>query len=367
MKPTIALIHYWLVSIRGGEKVLKEVAEMFPEAIIHTHVRRRGVTQRLLPGREVRTTWVGRIPGAARFHPALLPLMALANETIPTQGVDLLLSFESGPAKGIIRPSGAFHACYCHTPMRYIWDLKDDYRLRIPWPLRPLWDLQATALRAWDRSSAQEVDLFMANSLNVQNRIWAHYRRESVVVYPPIDTDFFTPDPQVTREGYFVYVGQLSSYKRPYDLLSLVSSGFSPLKVVGTGAGRRRLIRAARGLPIEFLGRLEDEEVRRLLRGARGLLFPGEEDFGMVPVEAMACGTPVIALDAGGAQETVVPGVTGIRYREGEFDAAFGQFREMEPGFSTVEIRGNAEAFGRERFRREFLEIVARESGLELS
>ena len=366
MKPTVALIHYWLVSIRGGEKVLKEVAELFPEAVIHTHVRRRSVTRQLLPGRDVRTTWVGRIPGAARLYPAFLPLMALANETIPTQGVDLLLSFESGPAKGVIRPAGGFHACYCHTPMRYLWDLKDDYRRRIRWPLRSLWDIQSTALRVWDRSTAHEVDLFMANSINIQKRIWAHYRRESVVVYPPVDTDFFALDPEVPREAYFVYVGQLSAYKRPHDLMSLVSSGFSPLKVVGTGAGARRLIRAARGLPIEFLGRVEDEELRRLLQGARGLLFPGEEDFGMVPVEAMACGTPVIALDAGGAKETVVPGVTGTRYHEAGLDAAFGQFREMEPGFIEADIRAHADAFGRDRFRREFLETVSRESGLDL-
>ena len=367
MTPTVALIHYWLISIRGGEKVLKEVAGMFPSAAIHTHVCKPGVLDRLLPGRKVDPTWVNRIPGASRIYPALLPLMALANETIPTQGIDLLLSFESGPAKGIVRPAGAFHACYCHTPMRYIWDLKDDYRRQIPWLLRPLWDLQAATLRSWDRSTAQGVDLFMANSVNVRKRIWAHYRRESVVVYPPVNTDFFVPDPDVPREGHFVYVGQLSSYKRPHDLLSLVASGFSPLKVVGTGASAKRLVRAARGLPIEFLGRVDDDEVRRLLQGARGLLFPGEEDFGMVPVEAMACGTPVIALDAGGAKETVVGGVTGTRYQEGEFDAAFSQFREVEPGLSEADIRGRAEAFGRARFRSEFLEIVARESGLDLS
>jgi glycosyltransferase involved in cell wall biosynthesis len=365
--PNVALIHYWLISIRGGEKVLKEVADMFPSATIHTHVCKQSVLDQLLPGRRVDPTWVNRIPGASRIYPALLPLMALATETIPTQGVDLLLSFESGPAKGVVRPSGAFHACYCHTPMRYIWDLKDDYRRRIPWPIRPLWDLQATALRAWDRSTANEVDLFMANSMNVQKRIWAHYRRESVVVYPPVDTDFFVPDPEVPRDEYFVYLGQLSAYKRPHDLLSLVSAGFSPLKIIGSGAGKKRLAHAARGLPIEFLGRVDDEVVRRLLQGARGLLFPGEEDFGMVPVEAMACGTPVIALDAGGATETVAPGVTGIRYQEGKFDEAYGQFCEMEADLNESDIRGHAEAFGRQRFRREFLEIVTRESGLDLS
>mgnify|MGYP000028718686 FL=1 len=367
MKHTVSLIHYWLISIRGGEKVLKEVAEIFPSAKIHTHVCKRRVLEKLLPGREVDTTWVNRIPNASRIYPALLPLMALANKTIPTRGIDLLLSFESGPAKGIVRPSGAFHACYCHTPMRYIWDLRDHYRRQLPRPLRPLWDIQARALRAWDQSTVQGVDLFMANSINVQKRIWANYRRESIVVYPPVHTDFFVPDPEVPREDYFVYVGQLSSYKRPYDLLSLVSSGFCPLKVAGTGAGMSRLVRAARGLPIEFLGRVDDEEVRRLLQGARGLLFPGEEDFGMVPVEAMACGTPVIALDAGGAMETVIPGLTGTRYRTGNFDDAFGQFLEMEPGFQEREIRKSTERFARDRFRNEFLETVARESGLDLS
>jgi glycosyltransferase involved in cell wall biosynthesis len=365
--PNVALIHYWLISIRGGEKVLKEVADMFPSATIHTHVCKQSVLDQLLPGRSVDPTWVNRIPGASRIYPALLPLMALATETIPTQGVDLLLSFESGPAKGVVRPSGAFHACYCHTPMRYIWDLKDDYRRRIPWPIRPLWDLQATALRAWDRSTVQGVDLFMANSINVQKRIWANYHRESIVVYPPVHTDFFVLDPEIPREDYFVYVGHLSSYKRPYDLLSLASSGFFPLKVAGTGAGMSRLVRAAQGLPIEFLGRVDDEEVRRLLQGARGLLFPGEEDFGMVPVEAMACGTPVIALDAGGAMETVIPGFTGTRYRTGEFDDAFGQFLEMEPDFQESEIRKSAERFGRDRFRNEFLGTITRESGLDLS
>ena len=367
MKPTVALIHYWLISIRGGEKVLKEVADIFPSATIHTHVCKSKVLDRLIPGREVHTTWVNRIPGASRIYPALLPFMAWATETIRTQGTDLLVSFESGPAKGIVRPAGAFHACYCHTPMRYIWDLKDDYRHRIPAPLRPLWDLQASALRAWDRSTANEVDLFIANSSNVQKRIWAHYRRDSTVVYPPIDTDFFTLDPQAPREEYFVYVGELSSYKRPDDLLALVSAGFSPLKVIGTGPGGKSLARNSKGLPIEFLGRVEDQQLREVLQKARGLLFPGEEDFGMVPVEAMACGTPVIALDAGGAKETVIPGLTGTRYSQGQFDSAFRQFCEMESDFEEGEIRKSAERFGRERFRSEFLEIVSQESGLDFS
>ena len=362
----MALIHYWLVSIRGGEKVLREVADLFPDAPIYTHVCVPQVRDELLPGRLVRTTWVNRVPKASRIYPALLPLMALALKSIPTHAFDLLVSFESGPAKGVACPAGAFHVCYCHTPMRYIWDLADEYRRRVPTLLRPLFDLQGMALRAWDRSTARGVDLFLANSRNVRDRIWAHYRRESEVVYPPVDTDFFVLDPLRAREGYFVYVGQLISYKRPQDLVALASAGFAPLKVIGAGQAAKRLQRAARGHPIEFLGRVDDHELRRLLQGARGLLFPGCEDFGMVPVEAMACGTPVIALDAGGARETVVPGRTGTRYDEGQFDTAFAAFSEMESDFDAVQIRAHAEQFGRERFRKEFSTILATESGMEI-
>lgn len=207
----------------------------------------------------------------------------------------------------------------------------------------------------------------MANSRNVQARIWAHYGRESVVIHPPVDTQFFRLDPHRARESYFLYVGQLTSYKRPEDLVALARAGFTPLKVVGTGGAARRVQRSAQGYPIEFLGRVDDHQLRWLLQGARGLLFPGLEDFGMVPVEAMACGTPVVALDEGGARETVVPGMTGTRYGEGQFDTAFGVFCEMESDFDANQIRAHAEQFGRERFRSEFSTVLTAESGLDIA
>jgi len=167
MSPRVALIHYWLVTIQGGERVLKEVADFFPDASVFTHACVPEVGERLLPGHVITPTWVNRFPKASTAYPALLPLMALALKSIPTSRFDLLVSFESGPAKGVTSPPGTFHACYCHTPMRYIWDLKDEYRHRVPSVLRPLFDLWGMALRSWDRSTARGVDLFVANSRNV--------------------------------------------------------------------------------------------------------------------------------------------------------------------------------------------------------
>lgn len=353
------LIHYWLVSTRGGEAVLAEVARLFPNADILTHVRDKAITREVLgETRPVRTTWVGKLPGVTHYYKSLLSLMMLALEQEDLSSYDLIVSFESGPSRQIVRPARAVHVCYCHTPMRYVWDMRTEYRKRLPFLARLLWDCQLSWLRQHDIASLPEVDGFIANSRNVQERIWKHYRREARVVYPPVDVSFFNGFMSRSRQDYFVYVGQLDDYKRPHELLQLYDAGLRPIRVVGAGP-RARQMRARVGLrDIQFLGRLDREAMATVMGSSRALLFPGDEDFGIVPVEALATGTPVVGLRKGGILETVVDGVSGVLYDEGGWEVAARRFLELEGYFEHSALQQRAARFSRERFQQEFVETL---------
>ncbi len=297
-----AIVHYWLLHRRGGEKVLDALCRLLPEADIFTlfadpaafsgEVRRHRVTASFLnPLR--------------RAHRSLLPLMPLALENFDLREYDLVVSSESGPAKGVITHSRAEHVCYCHTPMRYLWDLYPAYRCE--W-VRSRWKRAAMAplanyLRLWDYASAARVDRFVANSENVRQRIWKTYRRESEVVYPPVDVAAFYHHP---AEDYFLVVSELVAYKRVDTAVSAFSRSGRKLKIAGDGPEYRRLRAGAAG-NVEFLGRVSDADLRELYARSRAFLLPGEEDFGIAAVEALASGKPVIALGRGGVLETAPP------------------------------------------------------------
>ncbi len=348
----VAIVHYWLVGMRGGEKVLEELCLLYPQADIFTHVHDPARTSAVINAHRVTTTFIARLPFARRLYQRYLPLMPLALEELDLTGYDLVISSEAGPAKGVITHPDAMHVCYCHSPMRYLWDQYHTYRGRAGRLTRLVMSLTMPALRAWDVASAARVDHFVANSRFIARRIAKAYRRDSTVIYPPVDLDAFAIAPAPTREAYLA-IGQLVSYKR-FDLAVAACTALGRrLIVVGTGVDEARL-KAMAGPTIEFKGWASKDELREITADCRALLFPGEEDFGIVPLEAMASGRPVIAYGSGGALDTVVPGETGVFFTTQSTEAlsdAIRSFEAIEAGFDPERIRRHASGFGREVFR----------------
>ena len=348
----VAIVHYWLVGMRGGEKVLEELCLLYPQADIFTHVYDPARTSDLINSHKVRTTFIARLPFARKLYQRYLPLMPAALGELDLTGYDLVISSESGPAKGVVVHPDAVHVCYCHTPMRYLWDHYHVYRANAGRLTRFLMTLIVPPLRAWDVASAAHVDRFVANSRFVARRIAKAYRRDSTVVFPPVDTDAFAAVPAPTRDFYLV-AGQLVPYKRADLAVEACTRLGRRLVVVGTGSEAARLQSMA-GPTVEFRGWTPDDELRALYANCRALLFPGEEDFGIVPLEVMASGRPVIAYGSGGALDTVVAGDTGLFFDDPTAEslaAAVVAFERREDAFDPVGIRRHAEGFDRRVFR----------------
>jgi glycosyltransferase involved in cell wall biosynthesis len=298
--------------MRGGEKVLECLCRLFPDADILTLLAVPGSTSSTIASHRIRTSFVQHLPRAGRFYRHYLPIFPTAIECLDLDDADVVISTSHCAAKSVVPNGRAFHLCYCHSPMRYAWDQFDAYfgpeRLGIVGSAlaRPVmrW------LAHWDRATANRVDAFVANSRFVAGRIGRYYNREASVLHPPVDTRFFTPGDTPPRP-YFLVVSALVPYKRIDVAIRAALRLGVHLKIVGTGPDRARL-QAIAGPSIEFLGSLDPVSLREEYQGAQALVLPAEEDFGIAPVEAMACGRPVIALGRGGAVETVVPGVTGL-------------------------------------------------------
>lgn len=303
----VALVHDWLTGRRGGEKCLEVLCHAFPQAVVHTLIHRQGALGEPIESMAIRTSPLQRLPGIHRHYRKLLPLMPLAARTWNPGDVDLVVSLSHCVAKAIRVPQGVPHVCYCFTPMRYAWDGRDAYL--DGWSGRPFtrtlagWTLDR--LRAWDRATAARVTHFIAISQTIRDRIRNCYHRDSVVIPPPVDTNFYQPAP-VPREPFYLCLSALVPYKRIDHAVRACSISHRPLVVIGEGPDRPRLQSLA-GPSVRFLGWQPDDVVRDHLRRCRALLFPGIEDFGIVPAEALACETPVIALGLGGASETVAP------------------------------------------------------------
>ncbi len=325
----VAIIHYWLVGMRGGEKVLEALGRLYPEADIFTHVVVPEILSEGLRRHTIHTSFIAKLPRAPRMYKSYLPLMPLALEQLDLSGYDLILSSESGPAKGIIPPEGAVHICYCHSPMRYIWNMYHEYRRGAGRVAKLAMPLMTHYLRTWDESSAARVDRFVANSGTVAARIRRYYRRDASVVFPPVDVDAFAPVPPEEVGDYYLMVGELVRYKRPDIAVRAFNATGRRLVVIGGGEMLAEL-RALAGPTVEILGSQPFAQLRHHYARARGLIFPGEEDFGIVPVEAMASGRPVIAYGRGGATETVVDGLTGVFFDEQSEEALIDAIARLE-------------------------------------
>ena len=350
-----AIVHYWLLNRRGGEKVLDGLCRLLPGADIFTLFCDPCTLSPVVGMHRITTSFLNPL---RRWHRSLLPLMPVALENFDLRGYDLIVSSESGPAKGVVTSSHTVHVCYCHTPMRYLWDLYPAYRnewTKSRWK-RAVMSPVANYLRLWDYASAARVDRFVANSSNVQRRIRKTYRRDSEVIYPPVDVDSFYSKPS---DGYFLTVGELVPYKRVDSAVQWATHMGRPLRVAGAGPEYTRL-RAMAGPTVEFLGKVSDPELRELYARCRAFLLPGEEDFGMTPVEALASGKPVIALGCGGALETV-PRFGGVFYEEPSVDqieAAARALEAMEPAIRPAELREHARQFGPDQFQRRMRRVL---------
>ena len=301
----VALVHDWLTGMRGGEKCLEVLCQAFPSATLHTLIYHRGMLSPAIEAMEVRTTLMQRVPGVFRHYRLMLPVMPLAARSWKTGDVDLVVSFSHCVAKAVRPPAGVPHVCYCFTPMRYAWEGRQAYLDSWPGhsPRRALTGLVLDRLQTWDRATAGRVTHFVALSETVRARIARCYGRDSRVIPPPVDTEFYAPI-AAPRDGPYLCVSALVPYKKIAHAVAACSASARPLVIIGEGPERARLQRAA-GPTVRFLGWQPDEVIRDHYRRCRALLFPGEEDFGIVPAEALACGAPVIALGRGGAAETV--------------------------------------------------------------
>jgi len=355
-----AFIHYWLVNYRGGEKVLAQLAGLFPDADLFTHVYDREKMPPEINRLNVRTTFISRLPLAAKLYRSYLPLMPAALRRINLKKYDLIISFESGPAKGILKPKGAVHVCYCFTPMRYLWDMADTYYQRASALKKIGMRCLLPILRRWDRWSASQVDFFLADSRFIADRIRRIYGRESTVIYPPVEVERFAGLSRDPRD-FYLFFGQLTAYKRADLAVEAFRLSGKKLVVAGAGEELKKLETRNSELGtrnISFLGRVSDEKLNELYSQAKALIFPGIEDFGIVPVEAQAAGCPVIAFRAGGALETVKENETGLFFDEPAADSlasAVNRFEQMR--FDPSVCRANAGRFSAERFRTEFVDV----------
>ncbi len=355
----VALVHDWLTGMRGGEKVLAELIRIFPTAEVFTLFWRRGSVAPEIEARIRGTSFLDRMPHAARAYRCFLPLFPVAIRSLRLPPCDLVISSSHAVAKGVRIPPSAIHVSYVHTPMRYVWETADDYfrfgrgrRWR-----RAALSLIRPYLRWFDRRTAAGVDLFVANSENVRRRIWRIYGRDACVVPPPVNTDFFTPD-DAPPDEFYVVVSSLEPYKRVDLAVRAFSGGARRLIVAGKGTLEGDLRRLARP-PVEFAGEVSDRELRRLYRRSRALIFPAREDFGVVPVEAQACGRPVVCYGEGGALETVVDGQTGIHFRPQTEEALLDAVTRLERhSWDTAAIRLRSLKFSREEFRRRMAGVL---------
>jgi len=353
----VALVHDWLTGRRGGELVLAQLVRLFPDAEIFTLIHVPGSVGPDVESRPIHTSPLQRLPGIARRYRSALPLMPAALGSLDLRGFDLVLSSSHCVAKGARVPPGTPHLAYVHSPMRYMWDQFDAYfgPGRASLPVRLAAAAARPALQAWDRRTAAGPDALVANSHHVAARIARFWGRRAEVVHPPVELGRFSvqsPARAGAPGGYFLWLGALAPYKRLDVALEAFRRTGYPLWIAGDGQDRR-LLRS--GLPpnVRWLGKVADAEVPELYRGARALVFPGEEDFGIAPLEALASGRPVIALSRGGAVETLTP-ETGLFFDEpapGSLIAALGRFEGFERGFDPRRARARAEEFSEERFR----------------
>jgi glycosyltransferase involved in cell wall biosynthesis len=357
--PRVVLVHDWLTGMRGGEKCLEVVCRRWPKSHLYTLLHRPGSVSKAIEALDLKPSLLQHLPQVHRYYRYLLPILPAIVETWRLPACDLVVSFSHCVAKSAKPPRGAPHVCLCFTPMRYAWHMREAYFGREMGIKARALEHILGVLREWDRRTAARVTHFIAISRTVQKRIVECYGRPSTVIYPPVDTDFYCPAP-VPREDYLLAVSAFAPYKRLDQAIEACNRLRQRLVIIGSGQDEKRL-RALAGPTIHFLGWQSDTAIRDHMRRCRALIFPGEEDFGIVPVEANSCGTPVIAFGRGGATETVVPPTgreppTGVWIQEQNLDSLVDAIHELESrvgDFSPAWLHSHAQRFSGSRFSRE--------------
>jgi glycosyltransferase involved in cell wall biosynthesis len=347
--------------MRGGEKMLESLLEIFPDADIFTHVYNPKNISSAIKAHNIYTSYINKLPFAKKHYKMYLPLMPNALLDFDLQKYDLVISSEAGPAKGVISNPNAFHICYCHTPMRYVWDMYHQYQSEQNFFVRFAMKMFAPKLRVWDITSANMVDKFITNSNYVAARIKRYYRRDAQVVFGPVDIEKFKNIKRDVKD-YYLFFGQVTKYKRVDIAIEACLKTNRKLIVAGGGAGKKLLAKYKNNSLIKFAGKITDRQALEYYSSAKALLFPGIEDLGLVPIEANACGCPVIAYKEGGVLDTILENKTGVFFEEqnsGSLIDALDTFEKNESKYSDRDIyREHVQQFSKEEFKKRIIGIV---------
>ena len=348
----VAIVHYWLVGMRGGEKVLESLIDIYPSADIYTHVYIPSKISDKINNQKIFTSFISKIPFSSKFYKHLLPLMPLALRFLNLKKYDLIISSESGPTKGVKKSRNSLHICYCHTPMRYIWDMKSEYMKNLSIIEKILAKLIFPFIKKWDFNTSQKIDKIICNSNFVKKRINLFWNRDSKVIHPPINIEDFHISDNI--KDYYLILSQMVSYKRVDIAVDAFNKSKKKLLIVGEGEQYKRLkLKANKN--INFLGWIENDKKNKLLANSKALIFPGIEDFGIVPIESMACGRPVIAYKAGGALDYIEDGVNGLFFDEQNYESLNDKIEYFENNinkFDSYKIRSSVEKFDSEFFKK---------------
>ena len=359
----VAIVHYWFVKMRGGEQMIETLLEIFPDADIYTHVYNSKTISPLINKQRIVTSWINRLPFAKKLYQLYMPLMPRALMDFDLQQYDLIISSESGPAKGVVPNPHAYHLCICHSPMRYLWDMYHVYYSKADFLRRFFMKRMVPSLRLWDITSANMVDRFVSNSSFVTKRILRVYNRQADIVYGPVSIERFLSLERKPMD-YYLFFGELTGYKRADIAIEACILSNRKLIVAGAGAKKGDVKKYEKTDLVNFRGRVSNEEAAKLFSGARALLFPGIEDLGFVPIEANAAGCPVIAFRQGGALDTVKENITGIFFDEqspNSLAEAMDRFElmEKEGAFSDRTVfMEHIKPFTPEKFKERMIRII---------
>ena len=351
-KPKIALVHEWFIDLTGSEKVVEAIYEIFPAPIYTLIKDKKSIKGTIFENAKIYTSFIQRLPASKKIFRTYFPLFPLAIEQFDLSGYDLIISSSHSVAKGILTNYDQIHVCYCHTPMRYAWDLRQEY-LKGMNPVKSFFtNLLLHYIRMWDFISSTRVDYFIANSRHVARRIKKIYRRDSTVIYPPVDIDKF--ELYKEKEDFYITISRLVPYKRIDLIVKAFSKINKKLIIIGDGPDKGKIKRLATD-NIKILGYQPFSKLRYYLQRAKAFVFAANEDFGISLIEAQACGTPVIAFGKGGAKEAVIEGETGLFFYKQEPEAIIEVIKEFERiKFDPLKLRKNAEKFSKKRFKEEF-------------